>query len=161
LSFSKGIACRINAIAPAALELIVDYLSPFKDEVSIVAELQLPIQKDDSRVRVGRTTPIRDSPISPESESSLRAVISLFEFAHQAVRCASFTSPDAMFLDHALKSSFSVTVPFVAVDVYPPPPVIAYSSLLPANYQGHSAFSVIRIVAGGFKYQTASQTDVS
>lgn len=161
LSFSKGIACRVNAIAPAALELIVDYLTPFKNEVSIVAELQLPIQKDDYRIRVGRTTPIRDSPISPESESSLRAVIALFEFAHQAVRNASFSSSDAMFLEHTLKSSFSVTVPFVAVDVYPPPPIIAYSSLLPANHQGHSAFSVIRIVAGGFKYQAASQTEVS
>jgi hypothetical protein len=160
LSFSKGIGCRLNAIAPAAVEFIVEYFAPFKKEISSIAEMQLPTPNDEYRGRIGRTTPIRDSPKQTESGPT-RALISLFEFAHQAVRSVSFSPPDTMLLEHALKSSFSVTVPFVAVDVYPPPPVIAYSSLIPANYGGACGFSVVRFLAGGIKYKFISQTNVS
>ena len=159
LSFPKGIGCRLSALAPAAVEVIVEYFSPFLNEAASVAELPLPASNDASPVHVARASPIRVSPTTLPSESA-HALISLFEYAHKAVRSASFSSPDAMLLKHTLKSSFSVVVPFVAVDVYPPPPILP-ERLSSKISPGICGFASIRFVASGLKYKFASQIDVS
>jgi hypothetical protein len=161
LTFDRGICCRVNAIAPSAIEVILEYLTLVKNEFHGVSEFQLmlPGLNKESPPGVSPTTPVWDSPLLSHTESP-RVLISLFEYAYQAVRSASFSSPDAMLLKHTLKKSFLLTVPFVSVDVYPPPPIVPYSSLLSSVYRNLTGFALVRFVAGGLKYKVASQTHV-
>lgn len=159
ISFHKGISCRLSALAPAAVEMLVEYLSPFLNEAASVAELPLPASNDASPSHVARASPIRVSP-KPSQSESLHALLFLFEHAHKAVRSASFSSPDAMLLNHTLKSSFSVSVPFIALDIYPPPPILP-ERLSSKIGLGVCGFAAIRFVASGLKYKFASQINVS
>lgn len=161
LSFTKGIHCRLNAMAPTAIEVIVEYLLPFKHHTASVAELQLPLPhpSEGSPNRLVRAPSSPDSPKQSKSESA-HALISLFEYVHQAVRSASFSSPDAMLLQHTMKRLFSLTVSFVSIDIYPPPR-IKNSLFASVSNRGYPGFSVVRFVASGLKYKVASKTDVS
>jgi hypothetical protein len=161
LTFDRGICCRVSAIAPSAIEVILEYLSLVKNEFYGVSEFQLmlPSLNKASAPGMSPTTPVRDSPKLSQTESP-RVLISLFEYAHQAVRSASFSSPDAMLLKHTLKKSFLLTIPFVSVDVYPPPPIVPYASLLSSVCRNFPGFALVRFVAGGLKYKVASQTHV-
>lgn len=161
LSFTKGINCRVNAMAPTALEVIVEYLLPFKHHTASVAQLQLPLPhpSEGSPNRLARTPSSPESPKQSKSEST-HALISLFEYVHQAVRSASFSSPDTMLLQHTMKRLFSLNVSFVSIDIYPPPR-IKHSLFASVSNRGCPGFSVVRFVASGFKYKVASKTDVS
>ncbi len=162
VSFAKGICCRVNAMAPSALEVIAEYILPFKLNTASVAEMQLPLPtlNGGSPSRLG---PLHSSPESPNpsTSESVHALISLFEYAHQAVRTVAFSSPDAMLLKHTLKRLLSVTVSFIVIDIYPPPPITKGASWSSVVNRNRPSFDAVRFLAASFKYKSASQTHVS
>jgi hypothetical protein len=158
LVLNKGVGCRVNAIAPAAAEVLVEYLAFCSSEGCTVADLQLELPRLNTKFPSRATQ--HAAPHLPSQSQYARSLISLFEYAHQALRSVSFSSADAMLLKHTVKHSFSVVLPFVAVDMYPPPPLID-PSFSKISHHGLFEFGAVRFVAGGFKYKIASQTDVS